>query len=94
MLLPHWGGPTTTAAGNIRHGVRSARPRWHAVAAKRPGTLVLDLERECDRAALAREALKDLRLHTACVIAPLQRPYPLADRVEVVPLSALRELLE
>jgi hypothetical protein len=40
------------------------------------------------------EALKDLRLDKACVIAPVQRRYPLAEGVEVVPVSAVPELLD
>lgn len=38
------------------------------------------------------EALKDLRVNKAYVIAPVQRRYALADGVEVVPVSTLGEL--
>jgi predicted AAA+ superfamily ATPase len=38
------------------------------------------------------EALKDLRLDNAYVIAPVQRRYPLAAGVEVVPVSAIQEM--
>ena len=38
------------------------------------------------------EALKDLRLDKTYVIAPVQRRYPLAAGVEVVPVSAIQEM--
>ena len=39
------------------------------------------------------EALKDLRIEKAYVVAPVRQRYPLATGVEVVPVSALPELL-
>jgi predicted AAA+ superfamily ATPase len=39
------------------------------------------------------ESLKDLRLDRACIVAPVQRRYALAEGVDVLPVSAIAELL-
>ena len=40
------------------------------------------------------QALQDLQIDRAYVIAPVPRRYPLADRVDVVPVSEVATLLE
>jgi hypothetical protein len=39
------------------------------------------------------QALQDLQIDRAYVIAPVPRRYPLADRVDVVPVSEVATLL-
>lgn len=39
------------------------------------------------------QALEDLGVHQACVVAPVERAYRLAENVEVVPVGELRERL-
>ena len=40
------------------------------------------------------QALQDLQIDRACVIAPVSQRYPLAERVEVLPLAALKSFLD